>query len=73
MIQTYSCTISDIQDEVQSLVSKGIVSRHQRLYTLCQYFAIREWQNIESLLEAHSYLLRDQVGDLLPCERWLND
>ena len=73
MLKTYSFTISDIQDEVRALVSKGMVSRHQSLYTLCQYFSHREWQQIETLLESHSYLLRDQIADLMPCERWDND
>ena len=73
MLKTYSCTISDIQDEVRALVDKGIVSRHQPLYALCQYFPDREWHPIELILEAHDYLLRDQIGDLMPCEHWLND
>ena len=73
MLKTYAFTIADLQDEIRALVSKGTVSRHQSLYTLGQYFSHREWPQIESLLEAHSYLLRDQVGDLMPCERWLND
>lgn len=73
MLKTYSFTLSNIQDEIRALVLEENVSRHQSLYTLCQYFSHREWEQIEFLLESHGYLLRDQVWDLMPCERWLND
>jgi len=73
MLKTYSWTLSNVQDEVRALVDKGSVNRSQPLYELCQYFSDREWHPIELLLESHGYLLRDQIGDLMPCEHWLND
>ena len=73
MLQALQYSISDIQDEVSALVARGLVNRQQPMYTLCQHFKYREWQEVERVLESHDYLLRDQVSDLMPCERWAND
>ncbi len=66
-------TISMIKDEVRQLVERGTVSRHQPIYVLCEYIPPREWVCVETELERCDYLLRDQIGDLIPCETWDND
>jgi hypothetical protein len=62
-----------IRDEAHQLVEKGIVTRHQPIYVLCQYIPAREWMYVECELEKSDYLLRDQIGDLIPSEMWDND
>lgn len=69
--QQYSLEM--LQDEARQLVETGKVSRQQPIYTLCHHISAREWPNIECLLEAHNYLLRDRIIDLLSCETWLED
>jgi uncharacterized protein YqgQ len=66
-------SIDMIQDEVRHLVETGTVSRHQPIYVLCQYIPAREWVCVECELERCDYLLRDQIGDLIPSEKWDND
>jgi len=73
MLQALQYSLSDIQDEVRELLSRGAVGRHQPIYTLCQHFSYREWHQVEHLLESYDYLLRDQVGDLVPADTWSND
>jgi uncharacterized protein YqgQ len=70
---TLRYSIEQIQDEVRHLVDNGIVSRYQPIYTLCQYIPAREWVCVECELERCDYLLRDQIGDLIPSEHWEND
>lgn len=62
-----------IQEEARQLVQKGVVSRQQPIYTLCQYIPAREWSWVEGELEKSSYLLRDRIGDLMGREEWEND
>jgi hypothetical protein len=66
-------SIDVIQDEARTLVEKGVVSRQQPLYVLCQYIPPREWVCVECELERCDYLLRDRIGDLLGHEEWEND
>ncbi|MBW4622872.1 MAG: DUF4327 family protein [Cyanosarcina radialis HA8281-LM2] len=66
-------SIDVIQDEARTLVEKGVVSRQQPLYVLCQYIPPREWVCVECELERCDYLLRDRIGDLLGHEEWDND
>ena len=66
-------SIEMIKDEVRHLVDHGQVSRQQPIYVLCQYIPAREWVCVESELERCDYLLRDQIGDLIPSEIWDND
>ncbi len=68
-----SYTINMIKDEVRHLVETGTVSRRQPLYVLCEFIPPREWVCVEIELERCEYLLRDQIGDLIPCEKWDND
>jgi hypothetical protein len=70
---TYGYSISMLKDEVRQLVTNGVVSRHQPIYVLCQYIPAREWVCVEYELERSDFLLRDQIGDLIACERWDND
>ena len=43
-----------IRDEVRQLVEKGLVSRYQPIYTICQYIHPREWVCFECELECPS-------------------
>ncbi|MBD2606706.1 DUF4327 family protein [Scytonema hofmannii FACHB-248] len=70
-INYYSLDI--IQDEARRLVQKGMVSRQQPIYTLCQYIPAREWVCVECELEKCDFLLRDRIGDLIGREKWEND
>lgn len=62
-----------IQDEARQLVEKGVVSRQQPIYVLCQYIPAREWVWVECELERCNFLLRDRICDLLGQEEWSND
>lgn len=73
MIQSVGYSIDSIQDEARQLVQRGVISRHQPIYTLCKYIPAREWAVIECELERSSYLLRDRIGDLIGREDWAND
>jgi hypothetical protein len=66
-------SIDVIQDEARNLVEKGIVSRQQPIYVLCQYIPAREWVCIECELERCNFLLRDRIADLMSSEQWDND
>jgi hypothetical protein len=73
MIQSTQYSMSLIQDEARQLVQKGVVSRHQPIYVLCQYIPAREWAYVECELENSCFLLRDRIGDLIGREVWEND
>lgn len=62
-----------IQDEARQLVHKGVVSRQQPIYSLCQYIPAREWVCVECELEKCDFLLRDRIADLIGREEWDND
>ncbi len=66
-------SIEMIQDEARQLVEKGMVSRQQPIYVLCQYIPAREWVCVECELERCDYLLRDHIGDLIASETWDDD
>ncbi|MBW4491975.1 DUF4327 family protein [Kamptonema formosum] len=72
-LSTVQYSIDVIQEEARQLVRKGMVSRQQPIYTLCQYIPAREWALVEYELEQSNYLLRDRIGDLLGREEWDND
>ena len=73
MLQSIHYSITVIQDEARQLVQKGLVSRHQPIYILCQYIPAREWACVECELERCNFLLRDRIGDLMGYEDWEND
>lgn len=73
MIQSVQYSMNLIQDEARQLVQKGVVSRNQPIYALCQYIPAREWSCVEYVLENNDFLLRDRIGDLLGREDWTND
>lgn len=74
MLQTtVPYSIDLIQDEARQLVQRGLVSRRQPIYVLCQYIPAREWVCVEGELERCNFLLRDCIGDLLGHEEWTND
>jgi hypothetical protein len=66
-------SIDVIQDEARQLVEKGVVSRQQPIYVLCQYIPAREWVCVECELERCNFLLRDRIADLMGSEEWEND
>jgi hypothetical protein len=70
---TVQYSLDIIRDEARQLVNKGVISRQQPIYTLCQYIPARDWICVEEELEDSDYLLRDRIGDLIGCEKWEND
>jgi uncharacterized protein affecting Mg2+/Co2+ transport len=66
-------SITDIQDEVRSLVGRGLVGKQERIYELKKYFSDRKWRTIEQLLDDHDYVLRGHIIDLVGKEAWTND
>jgi len=70
---TIQYSIDIIQEEARQLVNKGLVSRQQPIYTLCQYIPAREWACVEGELEKCDFLLRDRIADLMGSEEWDND
>lgn len=73
MLQSIQYSMDFIRDEARQLVQRGVISRHQPIYVLCQYIPAREWTWVECELEKSSFLLRDRIGDLLGREDWDND
>ncbi len=73
MLQSMQYSLDLIQDEARQLVTKGVVSRQQPIYSLCQFIPAREWGFVEQELEKCNYLLRDRIGDLMGKEIWEND
>jgi hypothetical protein len=73
MLQSIQYPLSIIKDEARQLVQRGLVSRSQPIYILCQYIPAREWACIETELERCNFLLRDRIGDLMGREDWEND
>ena len=72
-VPSINYSLDVIQDEARRLVQKGVVSRLQPIYTLCQYIPAREWVCIECELEKCEFLLRDRIADLIGREVWEND
>lgn len=66
-------SIQDIQDEVRELATRGLLGRQNHIYELGRYFNNREWENMERILEANEYLLRDSIIDLIGRESWESD
>lgn len=62
-----------LREEANQLVHKGVISRQQPIYILCQYIPAREWVLVECELERSNYLLRDPIGDLIGHECWRDD
>lgn len=73
MLQSVQYSLDVIRDEARELVRKGLVSRQQPIYILCQYIPAREWACVECELERCNFLLRDRIGDLMGREEWSND
>lgn len=73
MLQSVQYSLDMIQDEARQLVHKGLVSRSQPIYALCQFIPPRDWVCIECELERCNFLLRDRIGDLMGKEEWDND
>ncbi len=75
MLNTLSVqySLDVIQEEARHLVDRGLLSRQQPIYALCQYIPAREWVCVECELERHNFLLRDRIADLMGSEDWDND
>ncbi|URR35975.1 DUF4327 family protein [Thermosynechococcus sp. HN-54] len=73
MVQSLQYSIELVKEEARRLVAKGVVSRQQPIYTLCQFVPVREWPLIEAELERCDFMLRDRIGDLIGRECWDND
>ncbi len=73
MVTSVQYSIDAIKDEARQLVRKGLVTRQQPIYTLCQYIPASEWVCIEIELEENDFLLRDRIVDLLGREDWQDD
>jgi uncharacterized protein YqgQ len=73
MIQTIQYSIELIKDEVRHLVQKGVLTRQQPIYAICQFIPAREWELVEGELENNGYLLRDHIIDLIQPESWDED
>jgi hypothetical protein len=73
MLQSVQFSIDAIKDEARHLVQKGVVSRQQPIYVLCNYIPAREWALVECELERCDFLLRDRIADLMGHEVWEND
>lgn len=69
--RTYALTA--IQEDVQTLVQQGKVSRSQPIYTLLAHLPYGDHSSFERELALHEYLLRDRIADLIPKEHWQND
>jgi Domain of unknown function (DUF4327) len=70
---TIHYSIDVIKDEARELVHKGIISRQQPIYALCEYIGPGEWRCVECELEECGYLLRDRICDLIGYEEWTED
>ncbi len=73
MLSAVQYSLSVIQEEARHLVHKGVLNRHQPIYSLCQHIPAREWSSVESELERSDILLRDHISDLLGREEWSED
>lgn len=67
-IQIYS--IEQIKQQARQLVKKGLLSRQQPIYALCNFIPAQQWKTIELELELNEYLLRDHIIDLIQPEEW---
>ena len=63
-------SVERLKEEAQELVCRGIISRTQPLYVLCEFLPAREWFGLEKELELHGYFLRDRIIDLIGSEHW---
>lgn len=73
MKQSIHYNLEVIQDEARHLVERGLVSRRQPIYVLCEYIPVCEWTFVEHELEENDFLLRDPIADLIGYEEWDND
>lgn len=73
MMPSIQYSLELIRDEARQLIKKGVVTRQQPIYTLCQYIPAREWVCVERELELNEFLLRDRIIDLIGREDWEYD
>ena len=73
MLRHVQYSLDVIRDEACELIRKGVIDSKQPIHVLCQHFPAHEWEAIESELEQNDFLLRDQILDLIGCEKWCED
>lgn len=73
MLKSAQYSLNVLRDEARELVQRGVVSRQQSIYSLCQHIPAREWAWVETELEKSDFLLRDRISDLMGREDWDND
>ena len=73
MVQATIYSLDTIKDEVQELLRKELISRHQSIDTLRSYIHHRDWDEVESELERNDFLARDRITDLIGKEEWRED
>jgi hypothetical protein len=72
-LSSINLDLDTIKEEARQLLSRGIISRNQPLYVLCEFLPAREWLGVENELERCGYLLRDRIIDLIGAEKWDSD
>ncbi len=70
---TVKYSIDVLQDEARHLVERGVISRQQPIYVLCEYIPARDWVCVECELARCDFLLRDRIADLMGSQVWDND
>lgn len=70
MITTGIYSINSIKEQAKALVKKGLLSRQQPIYAMCNYIPAQQWKVVELELELNEYLLRDHIIDLIQPEEW---
>ncbi|MCL2929228.1 MAG: DUF4327 family protein [Trichodesmium sp. St16_bin4-tuft] len=73
MVQATIYSLDTIKDEVQELLRKELISRHQSIDTLRLHIHHRDWDEVESELERNDFLSRDRITDLIGKEEWRED
>lgn len=66
-------SIATIREEARNLLATGAIALDRPLRILFEYLPARQWDEIESELELHNYLLRDRIIDLIGKLDWEND
>ena len=73
MVTKVRYSMDVIRDEVRYLVEKGVISPHQPIYRLCEYFPVKQWVEIARELKSNNFLLKDFIIALLPQEESVDD
>ncbi|RMF27187.1 MAG: DUF4327 family protein [Cyanobacteria bacterium J083] len=72
-IKKVAYSMDEIREEARYLVEKGVITRHQPIYAMCEFIPPRDWISVECELERNDYTFRDHICDLLCQEEWDED